>query len=99
MTQLTVTIPEEYVLITRKEYNELQDKEKPVWWSMKDLINETGFKRNWLIENVLYNTKYIKQLKQFVYYPEGGKWAFNREPMQKFLKENFAEIFNKGVKQ
>ena len=28
MTQLTVTIPEEYVLITREEYNELQEKEK-----------------------------------------------------------------------
>lgn len=94
MTQLTVTIPEEYVLITREEYNELQEKEKPVWWSMQDLINETGFKRNWLVENILYNPKYIKQLKQFVYYPDGGKWSFNREPMQCFLKDNFEDIFN-----
>ena len=28
MTQLTVTIPEEYVLITREEYNELQEMVK-----------------------------------------------------------------------
>ncbi|WP_039067708.1 DUF771 domain-containing protein [Staphylococcus shinii] len=94
MTQLTVTIPEQYVVITREEYQQLQEKEKPVWWSMQDLINETGFKRNWLVENILYNPKYIKQLKQFVYYPEGGKWAFNREPMQCFLKDNFEDIFN-----
>ena len=39
MAQLTVTIPEEYVLITREEYNELQEKEKPIWWSMQDLID------------------------------------------------------------
>lgn len=94
MTQLTVTIPEEYVLITREEYNELQNKEKPIWWSMQDLIDETGFGYQWLMKNILDNPKYIKQLKHFVYYPEGGKWAFNREPMQKFLKDNFAEIFN-----
>lgn len=94
MAQLTVTIPEQYVVITREEYQQLQEKEKPVWWSMQDLINETGFKRNWLVENILYNPKYIKQLKQFVYYPDGGKWAFNREPMQSFLKENFEDIFN-----
>ncbi|PKI11037.1 DUF771 domain-containing protein [Staphylococcus shinii] len=94
MTQLTVTIPEQYVVITREEYQQLQEKEKPVWWSMQDLINETGFKRNWLVENILYNPKYIKQLKQFVYYPDGGKWAFNREPMRCFLKDNFEDIFN-----
>lgn len=89
-----ITIPKGYVLVESVRLQELEDKEKPVWWSMQDLINETGFKRNWLVENILYNPKYIKQLKQFVYYPEGGKWAFNREPMQKFLREHFSEIFN-----
>ena len=53
MTQLTVTIPEEYVLITREEYNELQNKEKTTWWSMQDLINETGFEYKWLRDNIL----------------------------------------------
>ncbi|MBM0868873.1 DUF771 domain-containing protein [Staphylococcus auricularis] len=96
MAQLTITIPQEYILITQDEYQQLKEKEKPVWWSMQDLIDETGFEYKWLKDNILMNPKYMKELKHFVYYPDGNKWAFNREPMQQFLKENFKDIFGKG---
>lgn len=62
MAQLTITIPQEYILITQDEYQQLKEKEKPVWWSMQDLIDETGFEYKWLKDNILMNPKYMKEL-------------------------------------
>ena len=42
MTQLRVQQSQKICVDTQEEYNELQEKEKPIWWSMQDLIDETG---------------------------------------------------------
>ena len=101
---LTIPIPEDQVLISRVEFFELKNQSLVgVYWTMKDLENRTGKKHEWIKENILYPTKFMKVLdvKQggFVYYPEknGEKWTFLASEMTKFLEKNFQSIF--GVKQ
>ena len=52
--QLTIHIPEDQVLISKVELEELQrTKLKGKSWTMKDLEAQTGRKSEWLQENIL----------------------------------------------
>ena len=97
---VTITIPDEYVLIQKVELEELQkEKLNGRFWSMKDLESRTNKKQEWLKDNVLYQPRFKKVLDVenggFVYYPKksGEKWAFQAVKMAKFLDENFYLIF------
>lgn len=99
--ELEVIIPDEYVLITKIEYEELQhDRLAGRYWTMADLENRIGKKQVWIKENILYPTKFKKQLDVmlggFVYYPKakGEKWSFHATKMAQFLDDNFYQIFN-----
>lgn len=99
--KLEVKIPNEYVLITKVEYVELQkDQLVGRYWTMQDLENRIGKKQVWIKENILYQPKFKKQLDVlqggFVYYPKakGEKWSFHAAKMAKFLDDNFYGIFN-----
>ncbi|MDD9148128.1 DUF771 domain-containing protein [Sporolactobacillus sp. CQH2019] len=69
-----------------------------LWWNMKDLESATGFKRKWLLSNILYRPEYRDQLDIEnggpVYYPDrpGDMWQFLASSMKKFLEIHFAEI-------
>ncbi|MGE7667394.1 DUF771 domain-containing protein [Ureibacillus composti] len=97
---LTVQIPEDYVLITKVEFEELQqEKLSGVYWTMKDLEQRIGKKHEWIKENIIYPSKFKKQLDVncggFVYYPtkSGEKWVFQASKMARFLDDNFHRIF------
>ncbi|MGG2057376.1 DUF771 domain-containing protein [Lysinibacillus pakistanensis] len=97
---LTISIPEEYVLITKVEYDQLQqEKLSGQYWTMKDLEQRINKEYRWIKENVLYPSKFKKVLDVkeggFVYYPEitGEKWSFHAPKMAKFLDDNFHLIF------
>lgn len=99
--EMEITIPDEYVLIKKVEYEELKQNELAGrYWTMKDLENQIGKKQVWIKENILYPSKYKSQLDVsvggFVYYPKakGEKWSFHATKMAKFLDDNFYRIFN-----
>ena len=98
---LEIIIPDDYILITKVEYEELQrDRVVGRYWTMKDLENHIGKKQVWIKENILYPTSFKEQLDVkvggFVYYPKvkGEKWSFHATKMAKFLEDNFYKIFN-----
>ena len=97
---LIVPIPNDQVLISRVELEELKDKSLiGVYWSMKDLEVRTGKKVEWIKDNILYPPKFKKLLDVqnggFVYYPQvkGEKWTFLASKMAEFLEDNFYSIF------
>ncbi|NEU29958.1 DUF771 domain-containing protein [bacterium LRH843] len=96
---LTIQIPEEYVLVSKVELEQLKQKELTgVYWNMKDLEERTKRKQVWLKENVLFPTRFRKvldsELGGFVFYPKQGQtWCFQASKMAEFLDKNFSNIF------
>lgn len=95
MSQLTVTIPNDYVLLHKDELNEyLQKIDERVWISFSDLEDLTGIKRTKLDEIL---TRYRDELDLKnggpVKYPDGGKYSINKKPMQKWLEENHRRVW------
>ena len=97
---LIIPIPEDYILISRIELQELEQQQLTgVFWSMKDLEKRINRKNEWIKENILYRSKFRKlldaQLGGFVFYPksQGQTWSFQAAKMSKFLDDNFHKIF------
>nr|WP_026680521.1 DUF771 domain-containing protein [Priestia megaterium] len=100
--KLSIPIPEDQVLISQVELEELRRKElEGVYWTMKDLEKRINKKSEWIKENILYPSQFRKILdveyNGFVYYPKkkGETWTFQAVKMSKFLDENFYRIFGK----
>lgn len=98
--QLTIHIPEDQVLISKVELEDLQrNKLAGKYWTMKDLEAQTGRKSDWLQEKILYVPRFKQKLDArnggFVYYPKGkgSPWAFQATKMAKFLDDNFHLIW------
>lgn len=70
------------------------------WWSMEDLMNETGRTRNWVKDNILKVPKFRKEIEKFGHYPinSNDQYRFIGSEMRKFLEDNFKEIFEEAVK-
>ncbi|SDB96981.1 DUF771 domain-containing protein [Shouchella lonarensis] len=97
---LTIPIPEDSILITKNEWNELkEEKLRGVYWDMKQLEERIHRKQDWIKENILYQPRFIKKLDAekggFVYYPraKGQKWSFQANKMADFLDKHFSDIF------
>jgi|SRR5690625_1767073 len=97
---LSIPIPEDQILISRVELQELKKESlSGVYWTMKDLEERVGKKQLWIKENILFPTRFKKILDidngGFVYYPErsGQTWSFQANKMAEFLDEYFADIF------
>lgn len=98
--ELSIPIPEDKILISKTELQELQKKSlSGVFWTMKDLEEKTGRKHEWIKENILYPSRFRKILDVknggFVFYPEvrGQSWSFQATKMAEFLDKNFSNIF------
>lgn len=98
---LTVPIPSDSVLIKKVELEVLKEQSlSGVYWEMKDLELRTKKTRKWLLDNVLYPSKFRKHLDSenggFVYYPksQGQTWSFQAVKMANFLDKNFDRIFS-----
>lgn len=58
---LTIPIPNEQVLISKVELEELKEQSLVgLYWNMKDVEERTGKKIDWLKENVLYQPRFKK---------------------------------------
>lgn len=97
---LAIPVPEEYVLIKKVELQELEDQSlRGVTWNMKDLELRVNKKRIWILDNILYPSRFKKILDVknggFVYYPEsqGQPWSFQANKMADFLDKYFGEIY------
>ncbi|MFG0934963.1 DUF771 domain-containing protein, partial [Staphylococcus sp. 231237_7MaSpsaltlick] len=53
MTQLTVTIPEQYVVITKDEHNQLIMNQQKAVWTMDDLKENLKIKSDEVIKDRL----------------------------------------------
>lgn len=105
MQSLTITstihIPETHILITKVEFDHLQEQILlGKYWSMKDLENHINKKQEWIKEKILYPSVFKKILDSknggFVYYPQrkGEHWSFQANKMALFLEEHFNQIFS-----
>jgi len=99
---LSVPIPENMVLISKVELQELERKSlEGVFWTMKDLEIRTNKKQEWLKRNILLKKKFKDELDVdnggFVFYPSGSgqTWSFQANKMAKFLDDNFHKIFGR----
>ena len=97
---LSIAIPESQVIIEKFELEALKKADLlGVYWSMVDLENRMGRKKDWIKQNVLYNSRFKSILDinsgGFVYYPQkkGEPWSMHALQMAKFLDENFNDIF------
>ncbi|OLN21878.1 hypothetical protein BTO30_12325 [Domibacillus antri] len=98
---LSIVIPQDQVLISKVELQELKRQElSGVYWNMKDLQNRINKSDKWIKENILYPQKFRKKLDSenggFVYYPknQGQTWSFQAVKMAEFLDKYFSQIFS-----
>lgn len=87
-----MTIPEDHVIITREEYEALQSVELTgKFIKMKELVSHTSRSAPWIKKNVLYKSKYQKNLEEIVYYQknQGDIFIFKAKEMYDFLDKNF----------
>lgn len=94
---ITVSIPNDYVLIKRTDWEEaVNQKLTGKQWTMKELENHTNRSNKWLKENVLYPYRDELDIAQggFVKYPSvtGQPWRFSALDMANWLEENKSRI-------
>ena len=94
-----ITIPAEYVLISKMEYNQLQDDaDIGKWWTLQDVLSRINREREWFKRHVLFNKKYRHKIDVknggFVKYPIGGRdsYLFLPSRTKEFLENNFSEL-------
>lgn len=93
-TNVTIKIPEEYILMDKVELDELKQQANPEWVSgLKWLSEQTSIKDpQQLKDKILYPFK--EELLEFVDYPEsvGEVWRFNTFHMKYWLRNNFGRV-------
>ncbi len=102
LTNITVTLPEDYCIVPQSEYDELV-KQSSIgrYLSLSDVLEMLSVSRPWLLENVLYKPIIRKQIDidqnkdGFVKYPQnqGGRYYFLASKTRDFFERNFLEIF------
>ncbi|QDX91422.1 DUF771 domain-containing protein [Brevibacterium sp. JNUCC-42] len=88
---LTVQIDETYVKeLTKLEIQKiLKESRSGCWWDLKRLEMETCRKRDWLIEKILLNPKFKRDMATISNSKDSGRWMFKAEDMRVFLNKNF----------
>ncbi len=96
-----IVIPEDYVIISKVEYEELLKAHNGGrWMSPKEVLERINRKYDWFSKNILKNSRYRNRIdisssnNGIVYYPGDGndKYLFLKSKTLQFLKENFADI-------
>ncbi|EGQ3888015.1 DUF771 domain-containing protein [Staphylococcus pseudintermedius] len=95
--QVTVPIPDGFVLIEKDKVRKLEDLANDPVWDLKDLKQKLKMSSDDTIKDkLLYNPKFEKQLKKLgiAHYPDDSfnRWRFNARKMSRFIDENFSEI-------
>lgn len=96
-TNITIQIPDEYILIEKVKLEELQQETEPEWVAgLNWLSGQTGIKSPQQLKNkILYPFK--GELIKFVVYPNnaGEVWRFNTSYMKQWLRKNFMKVVSK----
>ena len=90
---VTVPIPEDYVIISKVEYQELIDNQ-PMNMTLTEVAQYYKTK-TWIVKNILKNYLFrrkIKPFSQLVDEDGNGKYLFNRKKMKQFLNDYDEEI-------
>jgi len=100
-----IPIPDECVIISKVEYEELRKADNTGrWMTLQEVLERINRKYQWFNSTVLKNPRYrqlidIEKNKDgFVYYPGDGRdtYLFLRSKTLSFLEENFSTILKKG---
>lgn len=94
--EVVITIPDDMVIITRVEYEQLKQNElHGIYWSMKELEKRVNKKSEWIKENILYPLKFRKILdskNEGVYITP--KQKDKRGLFKQLIWQNFQSIFS-----
>lgn len=93
-----ITIPEEYVLIKKIEYEDLIKNDLTgKYLSVKDICELTGKSQTFIRENLLDNPKRLKEIEAFSHFPQsqGDRWSFKAKEMREYLDKEFLPILRR----
>lgn len=99
-----IPVPDDYVIISKVEYEELKKADDVGrWMTLPEVLERINRKYDWFSSKVLKNPKYRKVIdiekcaNGFVYYPAEGRdtYLFLSSKTLAFLEENFASILKK----
>lgn len=102
--EVKIGIPNDYVIITKIEYEELKKIDDiGRWMSLQEVLERINRGYEWFVSKVLKNPRYRKIIdieksdNGFVYYPGDGRdtYLFLRSKTLIFLEENFSKILKK----
>ncbi|MGZ9788878.1 DUF771 domain-containing protein [Staphylococcus hominis] len=91
---VTVPIPEDYVIISKVEYQELIDNQ-PMNMTLTEVAQYYNQTKKWIVDNILdedYFRRKIKPFSQLVDANGNGRYLFNRKKMKQFLNDYDEEI-------
>lgn len=91
---VTVQIPDDYVLVEKVKYAELEKRADRVVGDMKWLMEEVNIKNPRTVrDKLLY--PFQEELEPFVTYPDegGSHWKFNKLPMKEWLRKNYKRVW------
>lgn len=99
--QVTVPILEDYVLIEKSHYQELEELTLDPVWDMKDLKRKIKMSSDSTVKDkLLYHPRHEKTLRKngIVHYPDKNfnRWRFNARKMNQYINEHFEEIHGKS---
>lgn len=93
---VTINIPPEFVVVPKKEYEELLHAvdSSPKWWTMQDLEKKLQRERKWIIKHLIKDDVIGKKVATMTLFPPGdrGHYRFDARRMNKFIDENFELI-------
>ncbi|UTH13325.1 DUF771 domain-containing protein [Macrococcus equipercicus] len=89
-----ITIPPEYVVIKKIEYDRLVENDEVKFWELEDLMTKTCSSKYWVMKNIVNNPELRDLIESFSIFPKGknGPYKFNAKKMSRFLDEHFEEI-------
>lgn len=95
--QVTVPVPDGFVLIEKSHYQELEESSLDPVWDMKDLKKKLKMASDDTVkQKLLENHKFEKTLRKegIAHYPDESfnRWRFNARKMNRFIDEHFEEI-------
>ncbi|MCD8894287.1 DUF771 domain-containing protein [Mammaliicoccus sciuri] len=97
----TINIPADFILITKVEYDQLLNNHtEGKFISLKELANHLDCSPQYLKQNILFNTRYKKDLEQFIHYPNasGEKYHIHQRKAFEYFDKHSISIFNRKNK-
>lgn len=101
LTNLTLPLPDDKVIIDLKDYQQFLENERVgKYLTLAQVLKDLSVSRPWLMEHVLLNPNYRAKIdidqnpEGFVKYPanKGGKYLFLASKTRHFFEDNFTAL-------